>query len=65
MLPDITYLHAVGLFMLTTFFKNHNFNKLKEEFYKDDEVNRIVQNILSPWIMLFCGFIVKILIDNY
>lgn len=61
--PDvihITFVQAVGLSMMTTFFKNHGVNNYVKD--KDRETETSIMNLLAPWITLLCGFVVKLLL---
>ena len=59
--PDVTvnqisFPLAVGIFMFTTFFKNHETQVVKKE-YKDETASNL-GGILAPWITLFIGWLV-------
>lgn len=56
-LPEITFWHAVGLFLLIGFFRIGDGQVIKDE-YKQKTTGAIM-SIITPWITLLIGYVLK------
>ena len=57
MLPEITFWHAVGLFLFIGFFRIGDGQVIKDE-YKEKTTGTIM-SIILPWVTLLMGYILK------
>lgn len=57
MLPEITFWHAVGLFLFIGFFHIGDGQVIKDE-YKEKTTGTIM-SIILPWVTLLMGYILK------
>jgi len=55
-LPQINYIHAIGLVMFVGLFHTVQTQIIKKE-YKDENAGNILA-VLAPWVTLFLGWIV-------
>lgn len=62
-IDKINYLSCVGLIVFIAIFSNHAKKSLKPEFYKDSEFDVVLTKIISPWIVLFLGFLFTVIIS--
>lgn len=64
-LPQITFLHAVGLMLFIYLFKNKNLDlPIKDEYLKLEEKKNIkIVSYLGPWITLLMGWLVQFVIS--
>lgn len=59
-LPVITYWQAIGLMLFVSLFKNAtSMVQLKEEYYENGKTERTIIGLLTPWLVLFFGWLVK------
>ncbi len=56
-LPEITFWHAMGLFLFIGFFRIGDGQVIKDK-YKDG-AGTIFGNLLSPWVLLLVGHIIN------
>lgn len=59
-LPVITLVQAVGLVFFISLFKAQAVQVIKDEYLKKNYV--LYGNLLTPWITLFIGYLVKVFI---
>jgi hypothetical protein len=59
-LPQITFLHAVGLMFFIGLFKGVETQVLKKEY--KDETSATLAALLAPWLTLIVGWIVWLVI---
>ena len=59
-LPAITFLQAVGLMFFISLFKAQPTQAIKKEYI--DQTNTTVTQVIAPWVTLFVGWLVKIII---
>lgn len=59
-LPAITFLQAVGLAFFISLFKGQPAQAIKKEYA--DQTNMAIAQILAPWLTLFVGWLVKVII---
>jgi hypothetical protein len=57
--PAITFIQAIGLMFVVDLFKNQTQQQIKKE-YKDDKSTGLM-SLLNPWIVLFTGWLFKII----
>jgi hypothetical protein len=57
--PHITFLQAVGLMFVVDLFKNQTQVSIKKEY--KDEKSTTIMGVFNPWIILFIGWLFKIL----
>jgi hypothetical protein len=59
-LPTINFMEAVGLMMFINLFRNQN-QQVVHKVFRDD-YSQFKLTIISPWLMLFVGWFVKVFI---
>lgn len=59
MMPEIVLSQAIGIMLVIGLFKNHDVGTLKEEFYANDFISRMLLGLASPWLTLCIGWLVK------
>lgn len=60
-LPDLNWYHFAGImFFVNCFYHNSTLSYIKSEF--KDSTSGVIASIISPWILLFCAFIFKIIL---
>jgi hypothetical protein len=59
-LPAITFLQAVGIMFFICLFKGVPAQVIKDEYV--DKTNGTIASIIAPWLTLFIGWLVKIII---
>lgn len=60
-LPLITFVQAIGISCFVSLFKNNTSSGIKDE-YKDDKYTRIIGVLLAPWLGLFGGWVIKVIV---
>lgn len=63
-LPEITFYQALGLYLFTTFFKNHYYTPFNKKFEKENVDNNIKYTVmfLGPWLTLLIGYFIHLFI---
>lgn len=56
-LPEITFIHALGLMLFIELFHNHNPNLIKEEYLKGSK-ERVMAALLPPWGTFVVGWMI-------
>lgn len=59
-LTEITFVQAIGLVFVVSLFHTVNTQIIKKEY--KDETNSVVNGLLAPWLTLFLGWLVKIIL---
>ena len=61
-LPDLSWYHFAGImFFVNCFYHNSTLSYIKDEF--KDSTSGVINTVLSPWVLLFCAFIFKIILQ--
>lgn len=60
-MPEINYVHALGLYTFMSLFKNHNIYEVKKEYRSLTEDEKITMQSLMPWVLLLLGFLIHLL----
>ena len=58
-LPVLSLYSCIGLMFFISLFKNHNLISPKQE--NEDKYTNLTVNLLSPWLILFSGWLIKTL----
>lgn len=58
-LPSLTFLQCMGLCLFVGIFTRNKGDKIKDDY--KDKTGAVTAMILSPWVTLFIGWILKII----
>jgi hypothetical protein len=56
-LPEITFWHAVGLFLFIVFFRIGDGQIIKDEY--KEKTTGVIMSIITPWVTLLIGYMLK------
>ena len=61
-IPHITFYQAVGLMLFIGLFKNHNDDRLKDEYKDRTKWSRTAISMCGPWLVLMCSWCIYLII---